>query len=321
MVVTLDEITGHPELLSTPHSSVGSPAFSTDHFSDTSTPRANTRASSTTAHHSEKQTWQPVDNTINICRSSSSGSSKVGMPAHLRPPSINLGLPETNQQPDYHQSGTPLGSPCFGAGTPLGLWRSTVVDSFNSTLDDNFFDDILKSGQLFSPRGFMTPSSAALAAHVASTTGAPLSPKTAPPSLQLHTSPSSNSSNPVPSPAHSTGSVPIKQKLKATSPRYNPSQSSGFSPSGTESSSSSQRMPPPSSPLISRTEKAMNILLPLLHRHQSMVSSQFGEAHDRVPLQMLPYFKFLNEAAQRSSLPSTPHSHLSTSQIADESTH
>lgn len=274
MVVTLDEITGHPEILTSPHP-IGSPAFSTDQCSDTSTPRDNLRSTSVNSNRSEKQLKQE-----STARTTS--KSSTGMPAHLRPPSINLDLPDTSQHGSYHSifdSSTPLGSPSFGGlGTPLGLWKSAYGDTFSNTaVEDSFFEEILKSGNMFSPRGFLTPHASSQSSYAT-----------------VESSPKGNSHSSQLSP--SSGSVPIKQKLKATSPHYNPHQSKNI-----PSPSESQRMPPPPSPQLSPTSRAMNILLPLLQRHQQTIVSQLGESHDRVPLQMLPYFKFLNESAQRFS--------------------
>jgi hypothetical protein len=53
----------------------------------------------------------------------------------------------------------------------------------------------------------------------------------------------------------------------------------------------------------SPTSRAMNMLLPLLRHHQQTMAAKAaasgGDTSDVVPLQMLPYFRFLNEAAQR----------------------
>lgn len=283
MVVTLDEITGQPEILSSPQT-LGSPAFSNDHCSDTSTPRNNGRSTSVNSNRSEKQMMQdptPKPASKPVCR----------MPAHLRPPSINLDLPDTSQQGGYQSifDNSTLGSPSFGGGlgTPLGLWKSSYGDT---AMEDSFFEEILKSGNMFSPRGFLTPHAAS--APQSSITTVDTSPKEYPGTSigigthQIQLSPTS-------------GSVPIKQKLKASSPHYHHNQQSKSTQSPSESS---QRMPPPASPQLSPTSRAMNILLPLLHRHQQTIVSQLGESHDRVPLQMLPYFKFLNESAQRFGL-------------------
>jgi hypothetical protein len=337
MVVSLDDITGSTDMLATPNS-MTSPAFSTNGSDASSTPRGrNHRSSSANSDRFSPQTIPPPFAKHEPIARASSSSSSLGMPAHLRPPSINLDLPENNSHTfrSMYEGGTPLGSP-WNLGTPMGLWKATTGEAFNSTAaEDMFFEEILKSGHMFSPRGWMTPLGGSSSGGGVGTPG----PVPGTVIATVLSSPKSNSlpisgQPPSPSSSSASGSVPIKQKLKASSPHHLASQakhgapsdplpSSSSSPSSSTSSSPApftslpwaqqqqMMMPPPPSPshaTLSPTSRAMNILLPLLHRHQQTIVSKLSESHDRVPLQMLPYFKFLNDAAQRSraSLTLTP---------------
>mmetsp|Transcript_3885 Transcript_3885/g.6081 ORF Transcript_3885/g.6081 Transcript_3885/m.6081 type:complete len:679 (-) Transcript_3885:141-2177(-) len=200
-----------------------------------------------------------------------------GMPAHLRPPTIqtaptipmpSLTLPSPTEDAMQQLSierflgdGSDTPSMSMGLGgsfSPQAQFAMSRGGPGSGGLTagsaggdcDAYFEEILKSGNMFSP-------TAVLAAM----------------------------QSPANRDREGGSSVPIKQKLKATSPHHG------------QWKQQQQSSPP------SPTTRAMNMLLPLMQQHQQNKAHSAGtgsQSGDELPLQILPYFRFLNESAQRS---------------------
>jgi hypothetical protein len=239
------------------------------------------------------------------------------MPAHLRPPGIITTSSANNNDSNIMTlSTTNYMLEMFKKNGKFNDFSFSPSNGAMSSETDTVFDDILKSGTLLSPLGFSAYNIAT--ANNRNTPSVHNSNHQFSPFFQnnsLKNLESANTSNDY-------NALPIKQRIKKSSPKYQPHsplQSPNMeSTDDTNNNNTARRLPTidtslqmsntaPNSDILSPTSRAMNKLIPLLNsisNNQNSIpggSKGLGNSKEtsNVPLQILPYFKFLNTESQR----------------------